>query len=290
MEKSSRKRNGNNLQIIFMVKKVDQSKYNEEYFQGRYKLNYTDFETPNKFEQIYQKAGSMIKLNNEDVVIDLGCGSGMFPLFLYLKYGCKITGIDYAEDAIKICDKNLENFSKKEKFKNIKNKISFILSDNENLPNFEKIKAVFLIDVIEHLFNEEIELVIEKIKSWSGEGEIYLIIHTDNKNYLRFIQPIIDFIAVSLGRKKIKEIIEKNKWDFERHVNLTTPKKLKKKLSKSNFKILKTEYPQMDIELVKGQLGSIGKYPIILYPIYFFGKILFFLRPSFYLLAKYSSK
>jgi ubiquinone/menaquinone biosynthesis C-methylase UbiE len=265
-----------------MVKKVDSSVYNQDYFQGRYgSFDVSKIKETSDFDHIYQKAGSMIKIAESDRVVDLGCGTGQMAFYLEKKYGCFVEGIDYSETAIEICNSNLS------KVDGGKDRIKFILASNEELPDFQEIRAVFMIDVIEHLFDEEIDLVLEKIKKWAGEKGIYLIIHTDNNNYLKFIRPITDFISVLTGKSNLKRVKREKKIVMEGHVNLTTLFKLKKRLMKRKFKIIKAEYPQMDFRITKGHLGPIGKNPIIFYPIYFLGKILFFLRPTFYLVAKY---
>lgn|GEM_PF-2674645 len=65
-------------------------------------------------------------------------------------------------------------------------------------------QGVFLVDVIEHLSESEANLFMEKIKNQNKDEKIYLIIHTDNKNYLRFVRSRTDFIAVCLGENKYK--------------------------------------------------------------------------------------
>lgn len=237
-----------------------------------------------RFERSYQKASSMIKLGEDDTVVDLGCGTGQLPIFLYLKFSCNVIGIDYSEDAIRICEENKEKIAKKD-IDSIK-KLQFYRHDNAHLPEFRGIKAVFLIDVIEHLYNEEIHLILEKIKGWN-EKKISIIIHTDNDYYLKYVRPWLDFLAVVLGKTTYQKLNEGHAEVAERHVNLTNANRLKKKLALNGFEILKVEYPSIDTAVIKSQIGPIANYWIILYPILFLGKILYFLLPSFYMLAEY---
>jgi SAM-dependent methyltransferase len=271
-----------------MKSSVDSSLYNSQYFKDRYReVNYRKLKKLSDFENIYQKSGSLLKLDENDEVIDLGCGTGQLCLCLYLKYGCDITGVDYSPDAIGICNANIRELEKESGFNNIGKKIKFLLVNNEQIPDFQDVKAVYMIDIIEHLYNKEIDLVLHKIKEWSGENGIYLVIHTDNNNYLKFVLPLTNFISVVLGKTSYRRIKYEKEIVMKGHVNLTTAGNLVKKLRLKNFDIVKLEYPEINLEITKSQIGPIGKNKIILYPIYFFGKLLFFLRPSFYLLAKY---
>jgi cyclopropane fatty-acyl-phospholipid synthase-like methyltransferase len=269
-----------------MEKSVDSSKYNKDYFGERYQyVDYEKIKNVSEFGHTYQKAGSILLLKENDKVVDLGCGSGQLSFYLNMKYGCDVTGVDYSPDAIHFCGKNLEILSGRSEYKDIRKKVRFYLSNNDNLPKFENIKAVYLIDVLEHLYDEETKLILEKIKKWETEKGIYLIIHTDNNNYLRFVRPFTDFISVFLGKTTWKKIKEGKEWDAERHVNLMTARVLKKKLEACGFRIKKLKYSPIDEEMVKVHLGQASKIKPLLYLAYFFGKLFYFLRPSFYMLA-----
>jgi cyclopropane fatty-acyl-phospholipid synthase-like methyltransferase len=271
-----------------MKNSVEVSKYDSQYYRERQEFTaYDQLKNPEEFSHIYQKAGSMLKLGENDKVIDLGCGSGQLSFYLYLRYGCAVTGIDYSTDAISLCQKNLNILANRKEYPSIKEKIKFQLSDNASLSDFQGIKAVFLVDVLEHLYDDEIKIVLDKIMSWAGKNGIYLIIHTDNNDYLKFIQPAINWVSLFLGKTTTERIIREKKFDQERHINLTTPAKLRRKLAASGFKVVKKQYPAMGRDILKNHLGPIGEYRFILYPIYFLGKLFYFLRPSFYLLAKY---
>lgn len=272
-----------------MNKSVDKSKYDKEYFKRYEYVDYLRINDIENFGHIYQEAGSVIEFNQNDEIVDLGCGSGQLDFYLYLKYGCDVTGIDYSPDAIYFCEKNLNILGSREKYSDIKNKVRFLHCDNNNLPNFNGVKAIFLIDVVEHLFDKEIELILNKIKEWKGEKGIYIVIKTDNKNYLKFIYRPLEIASVLLGINSLKKIREDKKFHKERHVNLTTASKLRKKLSSLGYKILRLNYPSLEKEIIKAQLGTLGKYKILVWLAFIFGKPLYFLRPSFTILASYKN-
>jgi len=261
-----------------MSKSIPASKYDEQYFEERYgNVSETD--------HIYQESASLIKLTENDKVIDLGCGTGQMSILLNLKYSCDVLGIDYSPDAIRLCRENLQKAVEEKKGIEAA-KVRFLCCDNDKLSDFQGIKAVFLVDVVEHLYDEEINLVLAHIKKWNND-KIYVVIHTDNNNYLKFLRPVGDFISIHLGKASSQKIKENKKIELERHINLTTARNLKRKLSKHGFSVLKINYPEMSREIIAAQLPIIGKYKALLYPTYFFGRLFYFLRPSFYLLAVY---
>lgn len=87
----------------------------------------------------------------------------------------------------------------------------------------ENIKAVYFCDVFEHLYAYEIKQIIKYISRW---GKPRIVVHTDNNNYLRYIEPILNILGLISGNTTLKKIHQKNQFNKIRHVNLTTPKKL----------------------------------------------------------------
>lgn len=271
-----------------MTRSIPPSKYDRVYFERRYQIiDYTKLKELNGFDHIYRKAGSMLELGESDKVVDLGCGTGQLAFYLYRRYNCFIAGIDYSEVAINFSKENLSNLKNFREYEDLDKKVSFLWVNNDNLSDYKNIRAVFLVDVLEHLNNEEVELILDKIKRWKPAEGINLVIHTDNNNYLKFVRPVTDFISVCLGKTSFKKIKEGEDYVMERHINLTTANRLIKKLTSHGFEVLSIEYPTMGMDILKNHIGPIGEYRFILYAIYFLGKLLYFLRPSFYMLAKY---
>jgi cyclopropane fatty-acyl-phospholipid synthase-like methyltransferase len=113
----------------------------------------------------------LAKVQKNDVVLDFGCGRGDMVFFLSDK--CQqVTGVDYSKSAISICEKTKEkNYKKSHNITFHQSTVSALkLKDN----SFDKI---FLIDVVEHLYNDELNLLLKKLyKSLKKDG--VLIIHT----------------------------------------------------------------------------------------------------------------
>ena len=73
-----------------------------------------------------EKLSSLCQLNESSHVLDVACGTGTTSMYLSRKYQCRVTGIDRAENLIKIA---------REKLKNTKlRKISFDIGDALLLP------------------------------------------------------------------------------------------------------------------------------------------------------------
>lgn len=271
------------------IRKVPASAYGKEYFIERYK--HTDekmTENPGVFEHIYLQSASFIKLMPEDKVVDLGCGSGQMSILLNYKFGCDVTGIDYSKEAVEFCHQNVQKFYNRGGRLD-KEKIKFICCDNKNLPQLKGIKAVFMLDFLEHLYPEEIDLVLEIIKKW-GDNKISLVIRTDNKYYIKYIRPIGDLLSIYFAGAS-RKTIEKNKViEFERHVNIMSARTMKKILARHGYQVVGVRYPEIDADIIKRQLYVLGKYKIFLYAALFFGKTFNFLLPSMYILAKYNKK
>lgn len=270
------------------IKQVDPQKYNRKYFESVYSIY--DFNQKIDIqdkEDFCWPISELVKLTKEDTVIDFGCGVGHLSFYLYLKYGCRTIGIDYAKDAISFSNKNKKKFFKAHNLS--EDKIKFLNNDNYNLPNLKNIKIVYLQDVIEHLYDEEIDIVLTKFKTWNDK-EIYIAIRTDNNLHIKYVRPVIDLFSVITKKGILKDLKKRAAWEKERHVNLMTANELIKKLERNGFKAEKLHYTPLSIGKTKLQLGKLGEIKLVLYIVYYIAGILPFLRPSFYLLAKYDKK
>jgi len=267
------------------IKQVNPEKYNKEYFEQVYSIyDFTkkiDVTDKNDFCWSISK---LIKPNKNDLVVDFGCGVGHLAFFLYLMYKCRIIGIDYAKDAILLCEKNKKKFIKAHNVS--ENKITFIHKDNNSLPHFKNIKVVYLQDVIEHLYDEEIDAILTTFKTWNDK-KLYVAIRTDNNHYIKYVRPFIYLISVLTNKRSWAEIKESGNWEKERHVNLTTIRELTGKLNKNSFKVEKAHYAPVSFQKTTLQLGKLGNIRPIAAFIYLIARFTPFLRPSFYLLASY---
>ncbi len=264
------------------MKSVDYQKYDKNYFKEVLDLiDYSKPVTVRDLKEIHRYLTSFIHHKKEDIIVDYGCGSGDLAFLLGMKYQCNILGIDYSPDAIKIANKNKRSLMKTGSLTD--KRINFLCASNSDLPKLTNVTAIYLADVIEHLYDEEIDFVMKKFQSWKGRGPLHIIIHTDNNNFLRYLRPFIDLFALITGKSTLEIIKIRNQWEKERHVNLTTPAALCKKFKRYHFKKSAFSYSNVNIKNVKGHLGPLGKLPFIVGLTMFMSKFLPFLLPSFYI-------
>lgn len=265
------------------MKSVSEKKYDYEYYKNIYGIS--NHNKPLKkfnFKQSHLYTASLLKLKKSDTVVDFACGTGDLSILLAYKYSCKVMGIEYSPNGILLANRSkkmLERSNPK-----VANKIRFIFSKNENLPNFKKIAAVYLCDVIEHLYDGEINLVLKKFISWNDK--IILVIHTDNNIFLRYIRPIIDLVGLILNKISMEEIKDRNKRENQVHINLTTAHQLTSKLKKYGFKKQKLMYSPVTKERIKNQLSKLGSITILVEIIYTLSGLFSFFLPSIYAVYK----
>jgi cyclopropane fatty-acyl-phospholipid synthase-like methyltransferase len=266
------------------MKQVNPKFYNQSYFQKQSsspdfnkKIKTTDFQS--KYRQII----SLSKIKKGDTVCDYACGAGDLAFLISLKYNCPVVAIDYSPDAIKICKEKLKLFKK---YTNPKANIKFLNKTNKGLPVLKNIKAIFFCDVFEHLYNSEIKLIISKIKQWTNIPNI--IVHTDNNNYLKFIHPIINTISLLSKGTTIKKIKKNKIFNQKRHINLTNPKDLKKKMESFSFEEVKLKYPKPSLIAIKNQIRSLSKFKKLNKLILLIIKKIPFLSPSFFALYQFN--
>lgn len=266
------------------MKQTNPKLYNLNYFHFQsVSPNFSSILKPSQFHKKYREISSLLKLNPKDNICDYGCGNGDLSFFLSLKYNCSLTAIDYSPSAIKICRQKLKLFKKNT---NPKANIKFINKNNLQIPKLKKIKAVFFCDVFEHLYDQEIDLVLSKISDWNSKP--YILIHTDNNIYLKIIKPIIDQISLLSKITTQKQINRQNNFHKKRHINLTNPKQLNQKMKTNGFKLIKIKYPKPSVKIIESQIGKLSKFKLITKVCLTIIKKIPFLSPSFYALYQKS--
>lgn len=259
------------------MKQVKAKLYNQKYFNFQsYSPDFSKKIKPVDFHKKYHEILSLISLSKKDHICDYGCGNGDLSFLIYLKSKCKITAIDYSPDAIKICKTKLKQFEKNTD-KNIN--IHFLNKNNHEIPKLKNIKFVFFCDVFEHLYPHEINFIVNQISKW---GNPQILIHTDNNIYLKLFPPISNFLLLITGKTTLKKIKQENNFHQSRHVNLTNPKKLTRKMKKLHYNLIKIKYPEVNKQIVILQLGTLSKYPILVNFSFHCLQLFPFLSPSFY--------
>lgn len=263
------------------MKQISPSVYNKKYYEVGYST--ADIKTllkKNSFYDRYKEISSLLPLAKGDIIVDYGCGNGDLSYYINKNYGCKVVGIDYSSDAIDVCNKRLNSLGSVDKKKEIK----FICSNNDSLPNLSGVRAVFFSDVIEHMYNHEIDIVLKTILKWNNK--IAVVVRTDNDIYEKRIRPLLYVVQVIFRIKKLESVIKESahnkKIEEEQHVNLTNSRKLRKLMKKYGLRQKVVAYPKIKTEKIIGQLGQRHVPHLFLGMIGVLIRLFIFLSPSFY--------
>lgn len=127
---------------------------------------------------------SFFKIKKGMKVLDIGCGRGEVA-FWAARQGAEVIGIDYSEAGIKIANNAL-----KKQPKSIQKKVKFYVQNAKEI-NFpaNSFNAIFLIDVLEHLYPEEQDIVLKKSHQVLKTGGS-LFAHTEpNRIYIDYTYP-----------------------------------------------------------------------------------------------------
>ncbi len=239
------------------LKSVDSSLYNKTYFKG---INFgkVDPRTESTYPKKYLEMLNLCPILSKDKIVDFGCGNGLLSLILAYKSNNEVIGIDYSKDAIENSVANQKEF---QKLLGRTLKLSYLQKDNLHLPKLKKITHIFLSDVVEHLYDEELIYIFERFKTWGSNLKI--IIHTDNSYYLNYIKPIQDMLALLARKTNINEIRFGYTLNAKYHVNITNPQKLNKLMEPLGYKNTQIIYPEATDDAIKKQIGQISVFPFI---------------------------
>jgi SAM-dependent methyltransferase len=261
-----------------MNNSVDSSLYNRDYF-----LDHLSFrpESAGYFKtQIWEIMLTLVDLKSTDKIIDFGCGSGLLSFYINKKYGAEVIGVDYSAEAINIC-KGLAD-----KYVSESNSVSFFHLTISQFPDISSINIIILADVIEHLYPEEVDALMNRIlisrRKIGMQQPLMLLLHTDNILFLRYVRPILDLLSILSFRVTIKDILERNAFEDARHVNLYSARSLSLHLSRFGFYPLKLIYPPFEKDRVFGQFPFLARWPFLFSVIKIFYPFVRKFSPSFY--------
>jgi len=141
---------------------------------------------------------SMVKLDNDDIVLDAGCGIGLYAFEIYWKVA-KIVGIDLDSGKIK---------QAKELAKKSGRKIEFIEWDLIKLKYNEKFDKIICSDVIEHIprYKDALSSIAKSLKK-RGELVLTFPAYTEfnKKTYKQF-----GHVVPGYKLKEVNDILKQN--------------------------------------------------------------------------------
>lgn len=101
-------------------------------------------------------------------VLDLGCGFGLFSLFLALSHpGVQVTGVDISENRINMARRSAQELG-------VKN-VQFHAQDIRGFDVSAKYDLVITLDLLHHIPYTDGNLLLEKISQWLAPEGIFLM-------------------------------------------------------------------------------------------------------------------
>lgn len=202
-------------------------KINKEYYDTYFTdKQYSKFKDLNSFFQKYRisKVKQIYTPNKKERVLDLGCGWGTF-CFAFAPLCKEITGVDYNQKGIDLCNKLLEKW----KFNNVK----FVCADAQNTGlESESYDVIICADLFEHLYPDTFENVMDECNRLLKKGGKF-VIFTPYKGHI--------FEILKNNNLIIKPI--------EGHVDYKSFDCLLNSLHKRNLLIKKSEYGESHIPI-----------------------------------------
>ncbi len=219
--------------MIPMDKHIDPDIYDEEYYLTSCS-GYQEFsQSPGKkSDKRLKKVMDLASIKPNMKILDIGCGRGETVSYSAIK-GAHAVGIDYSKAAIKIGYNALKLFDDE-----IRNRTSVLVCNAKKLPfKNNSFDRVFFLDIIEHLYPEEVTKTFGEIKRVLKPNGA-LIIHTAPNLWVhKYTYPLIRFILVNFFRKKMPRKLDwYSDYTTTMHINKQSTFSLKKTLDEFGFK------------------------------------------------------
>ncbi len=192
-----------------MVAEVDSKAYDSKYFETVCD-GWREFKE-GKIGERLEKAARLAKTDfSGKRVLDIGFGRGELLIAL-AKKGAFCVGIDYAEAGVEIARKAAKA-----------QKVS-VQFERKSVTEFDfepdSFDVVFMLDIVEHLTDEQLQICFEKVRKVLAPGGVF-VVHTMPNRFLA--APFYFVSAVTKTKRGVNE---------EVHINEQTPFSLRGKLS-----------------------------------------------------------
>lgn len=256
-----------------LKKEVSQKEFVEaKLYDRKYYLTdcdgYEDYLKGNLSLLRHQRVMGFAKIQGGESVLDIGCGRGELT-YQCARKGCRVMAVDYSSDSIELTRETVSKLPAQ-----LQKDITIAAMDVTRMDISEKFDAVFMIDLVEHLYDWQLEILFSKVRDLLKPGG-RLIIQTPNLNYERFLFPLKRLISLPatflkqisrLLRKKTKEkrfgqwlrktfriLPNRDRGEgliHSMHVNTHTPSDLKRLLSEFDSRIFCFDHSRNPISLL----------------------------------------
>jgi len=215
-----------------MIQKVSSQVYHRRYYLESDGIDfYQQGVVPPKIE----KAFTLARVKKEMTIVDVGCGRGDF-IYAALKEGVKLIGIDYSQEAMTMSSSLRETLSDAQR-----RLISLVQADGTELPlRTQSVNTIFLMDVIEHLYPDQLQQCLKGCTRALREGGRVIIHTSPNRWYNDFGYPFwerpFNRLLNRLFRQQLLDRPIRRKIDLECHVNEQTVVTLRQELQRCGLK------------------------------------------------------
>jgi len=196
------------------------------FISGDYQYNAIHSKNPIQRFWHYGKQLTIDKIlppNKKDLILDIGCGSGIISSYL-AQSGANVIGYDGNEEAIKFASSNYGTI------KNLRFKQTII---GDNFKVEKPADKIYCLELVEHIYWEQAVILIKNIERMLNLGGKVLITTPNYKSLWPLIENALDLLKLTpqLKGSQHVEFYDKNKL-----------RKLIENNTKLKIKVLQSEY------------------------------------------------
>ncbi|MCY7321467.1 MAG: methyltransferase domain-containing protein [Phormidesmis sp. CAN_BIN36] len=163
-------------------------------------------------------------------VLDLGCGRGELTYY-FASQGCKVTAIDYSENALALAEKCFEGEP------HLYSQVEFFCADVCTIDlSDKKYDLAVASDLIEHLSFTEVSALYEKVAAHLQPDGLFIVHTFPNLWHYQYEYVRRRRVAASVGAYLPAE--PRTRYELLMHINEQSPRVLKKQLSEAFENVL----------------------------------------------------
>lgn len=170
-----------------------------------------------------EAVAAIAHLKSSSRVLDLGCGRGELTYY-FASQGCKVTAIDYSENAIALAEKCFEGEP------HLRSRVELLCADVCTVQlSDESYDLAIASDVIEHLSPAEVETLYQKVAKHLKPHGLFVIHTFPNLWYYQYEYARRRRVAASVGAYLPSQ--PRSRHELLMHINEQSPRVLKTQLS-----------------------------------------------------------